>query len=160
MRCAQSTHRRTARAEACKGRTCELMRAQASWRSLVTMPSRAIAFSIATSASVATWQGVGGRGRGHGVVAGWAWFRKRSNQIVASRKQRSPRVAAALVLPAPRLEGWCNPACSPARPTWCPRPRLPLWIMMQTWPTWSMPILRAATRSNTSSTTWGGRVGG
>lgn len=48
------------------------------------------------------------------------------------------------------------PTCQPdmpASPTWCPSPLLPLWIMMHTCPTWSMPILRAATRSNTSSTT-------
>lgn len=40
--------------------TCELMRAQASCRSFVMMPSRAIAFSIATSASVATCGGIVG----------------------------------------------------------------------------------------------------
>lgn len=51
------------------GHTCELMRAQASWRSLVTMPSRAIAFSIATSASVATWH------RQAGCCAEWQWWR-------------------------------------------------------------------------------------
>jgi hypothetical protein len=35
--------------------TLLLMRAHASCRSLVWMPSRAMAFSISTSASVATW---------------------------------------------------------------------------------------------------------
>lgn len=54
----------------------------------------------------------------------------------ACRQQRAP--------PPPPL---------PAR-TWWPRPRLPLWIMTTTCPTWSIPILRAASRSNTSSTTW------
>lgn len=118
------------------------MRAHASWRSLVTMPSRAIAFSIATSASVATCaeQAVP-------EVPCQTCFSCLSTSPVSL-------FAPATTHPAPQ------PFTRHLSRTWCPSPRLPLWIMMQTWPTWSMPILRAATRSNTSSMTWGGRSRG
>ena len=111
----------------------ELMRAQASWRSLVGMLSRAMALSMAVSASVATWWP-------RPLLPEWimmhTWPTCSKRRTTSQAGQPALQMQRGSTRPALVQSGTAQERLGPGRRTL------------------SMPIFLAASASKTSSTTW------